>query len=142
VVTFVNATVGTLPSTSTSVVRKTDVDISPDFGPSLAKVTVSGGFITAVVSAVPADLPVHNANHHSTSLTTSTPAGEDLGDSLYSYQVGAVERANPVVSAPIKMTTTADHTYAEAVDYFHVIASDSSPNTTGPEGQIIFRRSL
>ena len=51
-----------------------------------------------------------------------------------------MERANPVVSQPLRITTTANHTYSTAAPYFIVINAGSEPDSSGPEGQIIFRK--
>jgi len=136
--TLTAATVADTPSATTDVVRKTDVDIASDMAASLPKVTVSGGFITEVIAATSADLPNHTGRHSSTTRTGAAPAGGE--DPVYSYEVGAVERANPVVGSPLKITNDTDYTYADASNYFVVIDSDQNPNTTGPEGQIIFRK--
>ena len=140
--TFTNATVDTAPSANTDIVRKQDVHVStnPILALGLHKIEVAGGFITNVQTANGADLPTHVGRHHTTTLTTNAPAEGQGGDGLNAYEIGAVERANPVVSKPLKITTTANHTYANAVSYFVVINAGSEPAASGPEGQIIFRK--
>ena len=139
---FTNATVATAPSTNTHVVRKQDVYVgtNPNLDLGLHKIQVADGFITNVQTANGADLPTHASRHHTTTLTTNVPASGLGGDGLNSYEIGAVERANPVVSQPLRITTTANHTYSTAAPYFIVIDAGSEPTTSGPEGQIIFRK--
>jgi hypothetical protein len=140
--TFTNATVATAPSANTDIVRRQDVYVTtnPTLALGLHKIQVAGGFITNVQTANGADLPTHVGRHHTTTRTTNAPAAGQGGDGLNAYDIGAVERANPVVSKPLKITTTVNHTYSTAVPYFIVINAGSEPDSSGPEGQIIFRK--
>lgn len=140
--TFTNATVATAPTGNTNVVRRQDVYVAtnPTLALGLHKIQVANGFITNVQTASGTDLPTHVGRHHTTTRTTNAPASGQGGDGLNSFEIGAVERANPVVSQPLRITTTANHTYANAVPYFVVINAGSEPDASGPEGQIIFRK--
>jgi len=140
--TFTNATVATAPSANTHIVRRQDVYVStnPTLALGLHKIQVAGGFITNVQPAIASDLPAHVSRHHTTTLTTAAPGNGLGGDGLNSYEIGAVERVNPVVSKPLRITATANHSYANASPYFVVIEAGNAPEATGPEGQIIFRK--
>lgn len=140
--TFTNATVATAPAGNTNVVRRQDVYVAtnPTLALGLHKIQVANGFITNVQTANGSDLPTHVGRHHTTTRTTNAPASGQGGDGLNSFEIGAVERANPVVSQPLRITTTANHTYANAAPYFVVINAGSEPAASGPEGQIIFRK--
>jgi len=147
----ITSTIATLgvtnaPSADTHAVRRTDVNVGTGVSLTniLPKLTVTGGYITAVSAATEEDLPDHAARHRSSSRTTSSPAFGTGEAPLHSYELGAVERANAVIKGPLKMTTSAssnNYTYATAADYFVVIPHNQSPAASGPEGQIIFRRS-
>jgi hypothetical protein len=102
--------------------------------------TNADGFIDSITAATAADLPNHVSRHHTTTRATAAPANNLGGDGLNSYEIGAVERAFPVVSKPLRMTTSSDHTYETAVPYFVVIETGAQPAESGPEGQIIFRK--
>ena len=136
---FTTANVADTPTISTSVVRKSDVDLTPNQPLSIYKLSTNdNGFIDSIATATAADLPTHVLRHHTTTRTSSSPSVGN--DGLHSYEIGAVERANPVVSKPLRMTTSSDHTYETAVPYFVVIEVNDQPADSGPEGQIIFRK--
>ena len=139
---FTNATVTTAPSGNTNVVRRQDVYVStnPNLALGLHKIQVTGGFITNVQAANSGDLPTHASRHHTTTRTTAAPGNSLGGDGLHSYEIGAVERTDPVVRKPLKITTNDNYTYANAAPYFVVINVGQEPPESGPEGQIIFRR--
>jgi hypothetical protein len=136
---FTTANVTNTPTISTSVVRKSDVDLTPNQSLNIYKLSTNDdGFIDSIATATAADLPTHVSRHHTTTRTSSSP---NVGnDGLHSYEIGAVERANPVVSKPLRMTTSSNHTYGTAVPYFVVIEVNEAPADSGPEGQIIFRK--
>jgi hypothetical protein len=137
-------TVTNAPSADNHAVRRTDVNIGTSTTLALTpvKVAVTNGYITDVQALTAGDTVNHATRHHSTSRTSSAPAA-DGQDPINSYQIGAVERANPVVKQPLKIISSSssnDYTYAQAVNYFVVIENDDSPAASGPEGQIIFRK--
>jgi len=145
--TLTNATVATAPSADTGVVRRTDVNIGT--GTTLTniipKITVTGGYITAISTAAAADLTLHAVNHKTTQVASDTaPTGGNV-DALTASDIRAVDRTGPVVSAPLQITkpsgtnyTYNNDTYTE--DYFSVIESTQTPAASGPVGQIIFRK--
>ena len=137
--TFNSATILNAPTNSQHVVRKGDVDLTINQPLSIYKLSTNAdGFIDSIATATSADLPTHVTRHHTTTRTSSSPSVGN--DGLHSYEIGAVERANPVVSKPLRMTTSSDHTYGIAVPYFVVIEVKDQPAASGPEGQIIFRK--
>ena len=139
--TFNSATILNAPTNSQHVVRKGDVDLTINQPLSIYKLSTNAdGFIDSIATATAADLPTHVTRHHTTTRETAAPANNFGGDGLNSYEIGAVERANPVVSKPLRMTTSSDHTYLTAVPYFVVIEVNEAPADSGPEGQIIFRK--
>lgn len=136
-----NATVATAPAGNTNVVRKVDVALTASQASDIYKLSTNAdGFIDSITAATAADLPNHVSRHHTTTRATAAPANNLGGDGLNSYEIGAVERAFPVVSKPLRMTTSSDHTYETAVPYFVVIETGAQPAASGPEGQIIFRK--
>jgi len=138
---FTTATVSNPPTISTSVVRKSDVELTPNQSLNIYKLSTNAdGFIDSITAATADDLPTHVTRHHTTTRQTAAPGSGLGGDGLNSYEIGAVERANPVVSKPLRMTTSPNHTYGTAVPYFVVIETGDQPETSGPEGQIIFRK--
>lgn len=139
---FTNATVATAPSGNTDVVRRQDVYVStnPTLALGLHKIQVVNGFITNVQTANGGDLPTHASRHHTTTRTTAAPGNGLGGDGLNSYEIGAVERTDPVVRKPLKITTNDNYTYATAAPYFVVLEPNQEPAVSGPEGQIIFRK--
>jgi hypothetical protein len=139
---FTNATVSTAPSGNTDIVRRQDVYVStnPTLALGLHKIQVANGFITNVQTASATDLPTHASRHHTTTKTTAAPGSGLGGDGLHSYQIGAVERAEPVVKKPLRITSNNDYTWATSDPYFVVIESNEQPAASGPEGQIIFRK--
>jgi len=139
--TFNNANIINAPTNSQHVVRKGDVDLTINQPLSIYKLSTNAyGFIDSIATATAADLPTHVSRHHTTTRATAAPANNFGGDGLNSYEIGAVERANPVVSKPLRMTTSSNHTYGTAVPYFVVIEVNEAPADSGPEGQIIFRK--
>ena len=142
--TLTNATVATAPTQSNDVVRLTDIALTASQTSDIYKIsTNTDGIIDSISSVVATDLPAHAIEHHSTSLTgTAPPSGG--GDSLHSYQIGAVQRASPVVKQPLRLTHTTvgvdNYTYGTAEPYFVVIEQGETPDASGPEGQIIFRK--
>lgn len=142
--TLTNATVATAPTTSNDVVRLTDIALTASQTSDIYKIsTNANGIIDSIGPIIATDLPAHASEHHSTSRTgTAPPSGG--GDSLHSYQIGAVERASPVVKQPLRLTHTTNgvnnYTYADAEPYFVVIEQGETPDASGPEGQIIFRK--
>ena len=143
-VSSATAHVTTAPTATNDVVRYTDVNINSGASAtlSLPQVTVTNGFITAVTQGTTSNLIVHAGKHKSTTRTATSSA--DGSDPLHSYEIGAVERANPVVSQPLRITKTADHTYGSSVvkPYFVIIGKDESiPSAANSiEGQILFRK--
>ena len=139
---FTNSTVSAAPSGNTDVVRRQDVYVStnPALALGLHKIQVTNGFITNVQTASATDLPTHASRHHTTTKTTAAPGSGFGGDGLHSYQIGAVERAEPVVKKPLRITSNDNYTWSTSQPYFVVIESNEEPAVTGPEGQIIFRK--
>lgn len=142
--TLTDATVANPPVSPDDVVRLNDIALGASQTSDIYKIsTNASGIIDSISQVIATDLPAHAIEHHSTSLTTTAPASGG-NDSLHSYEIGAVERESPVVKQPLRLTyTTAgvnNYTYGTAEPYFVVIEHDETPDASGPEGQIIFRK--
>lgn len=142
---------GGAPASSTHAVRKTDVNIGDNINLSgvLGKITVTSGYITNVEQAAADDLPNIVNKHKSTTETTNAPPiGTNNGQyPLTASDVRAVDRTGAVVKGPLKMTnnnSSTDYRYTggSSVNYFVVIENGQTPDVSGPEGQIIFRKSV
>lgn len=140
--TFATLNCTSAPTSNNHVVRRIDARIaSAPSGTTLAKIGVSAaGFITTVQQATASDLPTHAGRHHTTSLTSATPASGQGGDGLSSFQIGAVDRASPVVKLPLRISNGDNYTYNSSAPYFLVIQTGQTPDPTGPAGQIIFAK--
>ena len=142
--TFTNGTVATAPSADTGIVRRTDVNVGTGVNLTniIPKITVAGGYITAIAASVASDIPLHASRHHSSSIDATVEGA----DKLEAHQVGAIARTGPVMSNPLKLQKVGSSSYAysssNAEDYFKVIASTESPANypSGPAGQIIIRK--
>ncbi len=141
---FVKLECSTAPASATSVIRKQDVDLTTaTLAGKIAKITVANNLITDAVEAVAADIPAHASSHKTTSLTGDAPAGTPpVDDPLTFSDIGAVGRTNPVVKNALKITSSTNYNpnHTSVDDYFKVIEAGQTPATSGPSGQIIFRK--
>ena len=154
----ITATVANAPTGDTGVVRRTDVNVGTSQSGTYeqAKVTVAGGYITAIAAGTNENATNHGAYHHTSQLTADSAAtGAGESGALYAYQIHGVARNQPVLNSSgasgimITNRTDGNYTYATHTDddnskytdsLFKVIESTASPNLKGPPGQLIFRK--